>query len=157
MEVPAVILALLLQATAPTACATPVPPPPALVGWDRTVPVVAGGDVVVGQAYTATLQPVGTVRFVVAPERAAKPDSMGGVVDFRVASAGTYRVALDTGVWIDVVQDGKVVASATHGHGPQCSGIRKMVDFKLAPGRYDLQLSGAAKPAVRVMVARVGS
>ncbi|HEX8555674.1 MAG TPA: homogentisate 1,2-dioxygenase, partial [Sphingomonas sp.] len=77
-------------------------------------------------------------------------------VTFRVASAGTYRVALDSAMWIDVVAGTAAIASTTHGHGPACSGVRKMVDFALRPGRYVIQLSGSAKPQAVVMVARVG-
>jgi len=149
------ILALLLQAAAPAACPTPAPVPPALTGWARPIAVVAGGDLLVGTAASLTLQPQGAVRFAVPPARTGKADSLAGQYAFRVARAGTYRVALDAGVWVDVVAGGRAIASGAHGHGPACSGVRKMVDFRLPAGRYVLQLSGAASPAVRVMVARI--
>lgn len=148
-------LALLLQAT-PAACATPAPLPASLTGFRDPIAVVTGGDVLVGKAARVTLGPPGQTRFAVAPGKAAGVNSYAGQLAFRVASAGTYRVALDSGLWVDVVANGKTVASATHGHGPACSGVRKMVDFVLTPGRYVIQLSGAAKPAAVVMVARIG-
>jgi hypothetical protein len=148
-------LALLLQA-APAACATPAPLPAALVGFRDPITVVAGGDILVGKAARVTLGPPGATRFAVAPCRAAAIDSFAGQVTFRVASAGTYRVALDSAMWIDVVAGTAAIASTTHGHGPACSGVRKMVDFALRLGRYVIQLSGSANRQAVVMVARVG-
>jgi len=148
------ILALLLQAAAPAACPTPVSPPPELAGWTMPRALSAAGELVVGRAYRVPLRPVGTVRFAVPQGRAAKPGSRAGAFGFAVARAGTYRVALDSGLWVDVVGGGRALASTAHGHGPACSGVRKMVDFAMAPGRYVLQLSGADTAEARVMVAR---
>src|SRR3546814_2325418 len=58
------------------------------------------------------------------------------LVPIEIATAGTYRVALSEGAWVDMVRDGTSLPSVAHGHGPRCSGIHKIVDFKLAPGRY---------------------
>ena len=49
-------------------------------------------------------------------------------------------------------RDGKIIGSVAHTEGPPCSGIRKIVDFTLAPGRYALQLSGATKAPTRVLI-----
>lgn len=93
------------------------------------------------------------MRYVVPPEKPGKPATHGGLASFTVATPGTYRVALGAGAWVDVVRDGKAVASVAHGHGPACSTIRKMVDFRLTPGRYLLQIAGNADPVIPVMVA----
>lgn len=42
--------------------------------------------------------------------------------------------------------------SVEHGHRPQCSGIRKIVDFELSPGRYPLQLSASKEARVTAMI-----
>src|SRR3546814_1700941 len=76
------------------------------------------------------------------------------LVPIEIATAGTYRVALSEGAWVDMVRDGTSLPSVAHGHGPRCSGIHKIVDFKLAPGRYALQLSAMQTPQVRVLIAR---
>jgi hypothetical protein len=47
------------------------------------------------------------------------------------------------------------LTSIAHGHGPDCSGIRKMVDFRLEAGSYVLQIVGNGAPTVRVLVASV--
>ncbi len=57
------------------------------------------------------------------------------------------------GAWIDVVRDGKPLESIAHGHGPACSGIRKIVDFALQPGRYLVSIDGNEAPEVSILVA----
>ena len=61
----------------------------------------------------------------------------------RIAEAGKYGVAADSKVWIDLVANGKPLTSVGHGHGPDCSGIRKVVWFNLAAGEYELALTKA--------------
>ena len=56
--------------------------------------------------------------------------------------------------WVDVVRAGRALASSAHGHGPACTGIRKIVDFRLQPGRYVLQVSGGTSASVPVLIAR---
>jgi hypothetical protein len=106
---------------------------------------------------TARLALVPTTR-VAYPLRLAKPaaaDSFGGLVQFVVPKAGTYRVVLGTRAWISVIAaDGREVGSAAHAMGPACTGIRKMVDFALTPGAYTLQLSDSPEPASSLLVLR---
>nr|WP_179220809.1 hypothetical protein [Sphingomonas laterariae] len=47
---------------------------------------------------------------------------------------------------------GQQIATA---HGPACSGVRKMVDFRLKAGRHVLQIAGSASPAIALMVTRL--
>jgi hypothetical protein len=54
-----------------------------------------------------------------------------------------------------VGKDGAGVISSAHGHGPDCTGIRKMVDFALTPGRYTVQISANAAPQITVMALEV--
>ena len=68
-----------------------------------------------------------------------------------VKKAGRLVVALDGGAWIDLVHEGAIVKSVTHGHGPACSGIRKMVEFDVTPGRYLLQIANAPSDKIRAM------
>ncbi len=132
--------------------------PPGFAAWSSTQPVMAGTDstaqavLAVGQAATITLRPSAQVRYTVVPEKPGDSASHGGIVSFDVAQAGTYRIGLSAAAWIDVVRDGAAIASAAHGHGPACSGIRKIVDFPLQPGRYTLQIAGSAQPEITAMV-----
>ena len=72
----------------------------------------------------------------------------------RITDAGRYGIAADGKVWIDLIANGAPLASVGHGHGPACSGIRKIVWFTLAAGTYELALSKAATASVRLLVVR---
>ena len=106
------------------------------------------------QAATVTLHPVGEVRFVRPPDRRLDVSSYGGMLAVDVREAGTYQVSLSAGAWIDMLKDGAAIASSAHEHGAQCSGAAKMVSFVLQPGRHVIQLSGNREDTIRVMVAR---
>ena len=166
------LLSLLLAATAPqamdgmdhkaTACpATPAPLPAGLEGWSRKTPARAGTTasratmLTIGEGAVASLLPTPRVSYAVRPEKPGGSVSSGGLFTFTVATAGRYRVALGSGAWIDVLAGTKPVVSVAHGHGPECTGVRKMVDFDLQPGRYLLQVAGNGSATLPLMVARV--
>ena len=135
--------------------------PAELKGWSALQGVTAGSSMAmpatlaIGRSARATLIPTGDVSYPLAPERAAEAGSSGGIFAFDVTSAGLYRVALGTAAWVDVLAGGKTVTSVAHGHGPDCSGVRKYVDFRVQPGRYLVQVSGNKTPTLTLMVARV--
>ena len=82
----------------------------------------------------------------------AKP-GQATAVQFSVDNPGIYGIAADKPVWIDVAPlGGPVLKSASHGHGPECSTIRKIVRFELRPGTYMLYLSGITTGNVKVML-----
>ena len=134
--------------------------PPELAGWSERVPVRAAARtplapvVVIGRAADVTLADR-LIASPTAPEKTPAPGTYAGLVQFRVARAGTYRVALGGKAWIDVVQRGRRIASAAHTMGPMCTGVAKLVDFRLAPGRYFLQLSGAPQREIAAMIVKV--
>ncbi|MFV3076625.1 hypothetical protein [Niveispirillum fermenti] len=133
-----------------------VPPPPELAAWTApaqgglpaAVTVADAPAVMIGTAVELALRPSGTVDFPVTPGRDGKPESHAGLLTLDIARAGTYRVALGSAAWVDIVRDGASIASVAHGHGPACTGIRKIVDFPLAAGRHVLMI--AASPVDRV-------
>ena len=130
--------------------------PPELAGWRTMVPVRAARNpqpIAVGKGVRATLLPGGDVVYPLAPAKKGTEGTSGGVFAFEIAKPGRYRVALGAGAWIDVVQGSRALASAAHGHGPECSPVRKMVDFDLQPGRYLLEVSGAPSGVLALMVA----
>lgn len=144
-----------------TACpATPLLPPE-LADWSRdasTKTIYAYGDDLgadwspLGAARTALpLHKFESLRYGVAPER--KPDvyKFGGMIPIEVKKAGRLIVALDAGAWIDLIRNGAAVKSVTHGHGPACSGIRKMVEFDVTQGRYQLQIVNAPTASIHAM------
>ncbi len=77
------------------------------------------------------------------------------MIGFRIKTAGRYGIALDQRGWVDVVPSvagGEALKSTVHGHGPDCSSIRKIVRFDLQPGIYRLYVTGLATPSVKVML-----
>lgn len=156
-------LAAANAAAAPPAAACSATPvlPPELADWARgasSKTIYAYGDDLgadwspLGAARTELpLHKFESLRYRIAPER--KPDvyKFGGMIPIDVKKSGRLIVALDAGAWIDLVRDGAVVKSVTHGHGPACSGIRKMVEFDVTPGRYQLQIVNAPTASIHAM------
>lgn len=146
---------MLIQAACP-AGAEPVPP--ALAGWAAGMPVSAAADAgaapaaPIGKPVEVALHPAAHLKLPAPPARAAAADSHGGIVAIDVARAGRYRVVLSNASWIELVSNDRAVASTGHGHGPRCSGMRKIVDFDLPAGRHLIQLSGSGDATVRLMV-----
>lgn len=154
-------ISALAQASADPSCATARPAlPPELASWSRQTPVSAGlkpGDgatVEIGKAALVSLHPAKHLEFT--PPAKVAADANGGTLALAVLKPGTYRVALGGAAWIDLIHEGKPVASKAHGHAARCAGIAKIVDFALAPGNYTVQLSGSAADTVALLVARAG-
>lgn len=148
----AALLAVGTGVAAQPVCTAPVRPE--LAGWSQRSPVTAA-TLVPGKAVDAALLKSTDVRYPVAPQKSGTAATYGGVFGFTVTAPGTYRVALDQGAWIDVLAGGKPVTATAHGHGPDCSGVRKMVDFPLTAGPHVLQIAANATPAIAVMIVRL--
>jgi hypothetical protein len=150
------LFAILLQQAAPASaapvCTTTIAPPTGLEAWS-VAPGMTGDVIAPGKNIALTLQPIESVTFPLAPGRKPAAGTFGGVFHVTIATAGTYRVALQNGAWIDLVRDGKSLTSVGHMEGAPCSGIRKIVDFALQPGTYALQLSGAKTAQKRILIA----
>ncbi len=138
--------------------------PPELEGWATRTPLAAASDaqglaqamLEPGSAVDAQLVSTSAITYPVRPEKPGGSVSFGGLFAFTVAQPGTYRIGIGSGAWIDVVgPDGAVVESTAHGHGPECSGISKMVDFPLEAGSYILQIAANGENRLPVMVARL--
>ena len=145
--------ALLLLQTAPapaaqtTACkATDASLPTSLLGW-----VKPGDEFTPGKAVELDTLDGAALKGLPA---GAKPGK-AAMIGFKVEAAGTYGVALDQGGWIDVLpggEGGAALTSVKHGHGPECSTIRKIVRFDLKPGTYRLYVSGLSTLKVKAML-----
>jgi len=159
----ALIAAMLLQVAgaAPDACPAIVSPPAELSGWTSPRPLDAGRTaaratvLTLGVAVAARLPSTRDVRYVVRPEKPGGSVSYGGVLAFTVTTPGRYRIALGSGTWIDVLAEGRPAISVAHGHGPACTGIRKMVDFDLGVGRYVLQVAGNGTANLPLLVTKL--
>ena len=104
--------------------------------------------------YELALAPQESVKFVIKPGKKALPDgAFAGVMHFRVPTTGAYRVALDQGLWVDVVSHEALVESTDFTGAHDCSAPRKIVQYNLPAGEdLVLQLSGAAKDHARVAI-----
>jgi hypothetical protein len=72
-----------------------------------------------------------------------------------VRKAGTFGVALDQLGWIDVAPTrGKALELSAHGHGPNCSTIRKIVRYQLRPGTYRVSVTKLKEARARLMLVR---
>lgn len=145
-QVPRSMVAPMAMA-APLQCPARPPLPGDLAGW-RTVMAEPG----VGRAFLVRAIDPSAVRLAVPLDVARHPGRIA-LATIAIARPGAYQVAIDQAAWIDLfAADRTALTSAAHRHGPDCTGIRKIVTFTLAPGRYTLGLSGVAGAAVRVLV-----
>lgn len=137
----AALLALLLSAAAPALAADPAAcaAPADLGATPYAAWAAADGD--------AAALAIGTpVTLPLADGAASRP--------LTITTAGRYGLAAGSKVWFDLVAGGTTQTSVEHGHGPACSGIRKVVWFDLKPGTYELALSKGEAASVRVLVVR---
>jgi hypothetical protein len=104
--------------------------------------------------YELKLSKQDQVSFAVTPgKRSPREGSYGGLVTFKIPSSGSYRVAIDMPFWIDVVQDGALVAAVDFQGQHGCSSPHKIVQFDLLGTRpFLLQLSNAAPDSVRLTI-----
>ena len=135
--------ALTLSVIAPALAADPpaCPPPSADSFWPSGASSAEGGVLVPGKAAQVALQQ-------------GKDGKYSGKATVDVPSAGTYAVSLGSAAWIDLAENGQVISSIGHGHGPACSGIRKIVRFTLHPGRHEVLLSRSNQERVQVLIER---
>ena len=150
----------LAQEERPVCTGAPAPLPPAYKAWASQSDLAAAGaaddlpkaELVPGKAVLAHLLPTRSVAYVVLPEKPGGSVSKGGMFEVTIKTAGVYRFASGSGAWVDVLKDGKVLESVNHMGGPVCTGIRKMVDFPLEPGRYVLQVSANPSDTLPLLV-----
>lgn len=126
--------------------------------------VVAGSNsatapaVDAGHLYALELKPQEAVRYAVAPGKKMLADgAFGGVLRLKVAAAGQYRVAIDSGFWLDLLADGKPLATVDFNGSSDCaSGPRKIVVFDI-PDNAELllQVSAATSSAAKLTVTPV--
>ncbi|MEA3388697.1 hypothetical protein [Sphingobium sp. CCH11-B1] len=151
------ILAALLLAAAPaSACPAPAPLAEPWSNWNGGGQAEAGVEaqgaplLIPGKALTADLRPIDHVHFAAPPGKGAK-EGRGGLFVLSLKAAARVGIALSGAAWVDVVTGTVPVASVDHGHGPDCSGIRKIVWFDLPAGRHIVQIAGAIDRRMRIM------
>lgn len=123
--------------------------PPAFAKWNQP-PSKDAKEITIGAPFVAHAVDPSVMKWATATPSTRPGKS--AIAYFAIPRTGTYKVALGSGAWVDVVSQGRALASTAHGHGPACTGIRKIVDFNLAKGLYALQLAGIAGDSVKVMI-----
>lgn len=149
----ALVPALLGIVAAPVA-AEPMCAPTATVPGFAPGQAPLGDRPLVGHTVSLALRPIDNVTLPVPSGRPALVGTYGGSYPLQITLAGTYRLLLSGHAWIDLVRDGAALVSTEHEHGAPCSGVAKIVAFKLEPGRYDVQLSEVETRNLTIKVAR---
>ncbi|MDX3900474.1 MAG: hypothetical protein QHC40_08205 [Sphingobium sp.] len=130
--------------------------------WPQSGDAIAGGEaagaprLILGKPVTATLRPADYVRFAADSGKGGR-GGHGGLFTLPVKAPAKVGIALSAGAWVDVVKGTTPVAPVEHGHGPACSGIRKIVWFPLEAGIYTVQIANAPEATIRVMAADAGA
>lgn len=80
------------------------------------------------------------------------PDgSAAGLARFRTEKAGRYRVAITSGHWIDIVDDGRLIKSRDFQGARGCERPHKIVEYEL-PGNRELTLQLSGSPDAEVVL-----
>jgi hypothetical protein len=111
-----------------------------------------------GRLYALELWPQEAVRYSVAPSKKMLADgAFGGVLRLKVNATGQYRVAIDAGFWLDLLADGKALATVDFNGTNDCSdGPRKIVVFDIpADAELLLQISAATAAAAKLTVTAI--
>ena len=117
-------------------------------------PVSAGGELKgADRGYAVTLLAGDAAGFVVAPERAPKAGTFGGVFKIALDKPGAYEVTLSAEAWVDVAQNGARMKSIAFSGQKNCPGVRKSVKFALAAGATSLQISNADSDKLMLAIA----
>lgn len=110
-----------------------------------------------GKLYVLALQAQEKVRYPTQPSKKMLADgSFGGLLKLKVDRAGHYRIAIDSGYWLDVVHDGRQLATVDFNGSATCDGPRKIVVYDLPAGaELTVQVAAASAAQARLAVSPV--
>jgi hypothetical protein len=115
--------------------------------------VASGDEASPAAAVKVTLAPVAEAKLPQEPTRKPKDGTFAGFV--RLAAppkAGTYKVTLSRGGWIDAFQEGREVKSGAFSGATGCEGVRKSVKFDLSAAPLVLVVTGAPDQEIAIVV-----
>lgn len=146
-----------VQAAEPSGCDKfkwPVERERAALTLSERALVKSGGDLSPSAAaVTLALAPSGEAKLPTQPERNFPPETFAGFI--KVAApreAGNYTISLSEALWVDVVQDGKILKPTAFSGATDCAGIRKTMHFDLAAQPVVIQLSGGKADRVNLLL-----
>jgi hypothetical protein len=113
-----------------------------------------GGALAYEIATTLKLEPLAYAGLPKAPERASKypSDFAGHFTLGPPAKPGIYKITIDPGGWIDVLDGGAYLHPIAHSGSKGCEGVRKSVKFDLPARPLALQFSGVRRDQISVIV-----
>jgi hypothetical protein len=113
----------------------------------------------VDRLYELTLAKQAEVSFATKPGKAAMGDGdYAALVHLTVPAAGSWRISLDSKLWVDVLADGGAIASSDFQGRSGCSAPHKIVEFVLPAGKVlTLQISSGTAPTVKLSVTRAAA
>jgi hypothetical protein len=126
----------------------------ALTAPDR-LKIASGADLTptLPVAAVISLRPSAEANLPTTPERMPAVNTFSGFAAFKNAlPPGRYTINLSAAGWIDVVQDGKFLRSATSSGVRGCEGIRKSVKFEIPPKPFTIQISGVEADSISLAI-----
>jgi len=121
-------------------------------GKDRTT----AAAVATNRLYRLHLIPQDQVKFAAPPGKIMPNEgAYAGLAILKIPTPGSYRIAIDVPIWIDVVSNGKLVPANDFQGQRGCGAPHKIVEFVLAATQpYVLQFGGATQDSIRMTVTR---
>jgi hypothetical protein len=116
---------------------------------------VSAPAIVPNRLYALRLAAQDQVAFPLPPptKKMAAASAYAGIVTLKISTPGSYRVAVDLPLWIDVVSNGSLAQPTDFQGQHECSAPHKIVVFEFnGAGPFVLQLSSAAKDSVLLTV-----
>ncbi len=128
-------------------------------------PLAAGRDsaaappLAFDRLYELKLLPQNRVAFAAPPGKSTYGENVyAGLATVTIPAPGTYRIAVDLPLWIDLAIDNQLIRAADYEGQNACDPPHKILVYELTqPGRFVLQLSGEIAQRVRVTLTRVRS
>ncbi len=109
--------------------------------------------IVPNRLYKLRLAVQDQVVFSTAPGKNTATPAFAGLARLRIAEPGSYRIAIDLPLWIDVVSNGTLVQPTDYQGQHACSAPHKIVVFDLAGSQpVILQISNALQDDVLLTV-----
>jgi hypothetical protein len=105
-------------------------------------------------AMTLKLEPFASAGLPKAPERAPKsPSDFAGHFTLAApAKPGVYRITINPGAWVDVLDGGAYLHPIAFSGATGCEGVRKSVKFDLPARPLMLQVSGVKDGQISLIV-----
>lgn len=104
--------------------------------------------------YKLRLTAQGSVTFAASPgKKTPVGTAFAGLAALKIPSPGSYRIAVDLPIWIDVVSSGTLIPAKNFEGQHACSAPHKIVEFDLSSGQpFVLQFSNAASDSILLTV-----